>query len=343
MMNFEPWYQDNITDDGLIISSRVRLARNLKNHLFHRKMDSDDAVSIVNGVKKTIDKINKKRQFNPLMTQDLRKIDEQTFLEKHIVSPRYLECKTSKSVYVDMYQNVSIMVNEEDHVRIQSVCPGNDLATVLTVANEIDNALEKYLDFAFDSKLGYLTACPTNVGTGLRASYMMHLPCMDKTNLLKKLFPYIARMGMTVRGIYGEGTVPMGSIFQLSNQVTLGKKEAQIIKTLSSVAENIINRELQVRDEINKNRPYYLMDKAHRAYGILAFARKLGIHEAMSYLSDVRLGYVMGVLEIPRLQEPIYQTMMEIQPGHLHFAAGKNMNEDDTDIARAVYLRSVFK
>ena len=341
-MTFGPWYQSNITDDSQIISSRVRLARNLKQHLFQRKLSPGDASAIVTEVENIIGKINVLRPFDPLVAQDLRQIDQQIFLEKHILSPRYLDSTLSKGVFVDMYQNVSVMVNEEDHVRIQSVCPGNDLAHALATANEIDNLLEKHLDFAFDEKLGYLTACPTNVGTGLRASYMIHLPCLDKTNMLKKLFPYIAKSGMTLRGIYGEGTIPMGSIYQLSNQITLGKNEAQIIKTLASVADNVIKREVQTRDNILENRQNYLQDKAYRAYGILAYSRKLALHEAMNFLSDVRLGYLAGILDLPKLPVPIYQVMMEIQPGHLFFAAGRTMDEDETDTARADFLRKIF-
>ncbi|MCL2286072.1 MAG: ATP--guanido phosphotransferase [Firmicutes bacterium] len=339
---FGPWYQSNATDENQIISSRVRLARNLKQYLFQRKLSPSDASAIVLEVENIIGKINVQRPFEPLVVQDLRKIDQQIFLEKHILSPRYLDSTLSKGVFVDVYQNISVMVNEEDHVRIQSVCPGNNLAHALITANEIDNLLEKYLDFAFDEKLGYLTACPTNVGTGLRASYMVHLPCLDKTNMLKKLFPYITKSGMTLRGIYGEGTIPMGSIYQLSNQITLGKNEAQIIKTLAIVADNIIKREIQTRDNILSSRQNYLQDKAYRAYGILSYSRRIAVHEAMNLLSDIRLGYMAGILDLPKLAVPIYQIMMEIQPGHLYFAAGKTMNEDETDTARADFLRKIF-
>jgi len=341
-VNFEPWYQNISTEDSQILSSRVRLARNLEKYHFQRKLSSDDAFAIIREVEEAVGNINKKRPFDPLIAQDLRKIDEQIFLEKHILSPKYLDSELANGVFVDMYQNISIMVNEEDHVRIQAVCPGEDLAQVLSTANELDNLLEKYLDFAFDAKLGYLTACPTNVGTGLRASFMIHLPCLDKTGLLKKLFPYIAKSGMTLRGIYGEGTIPMGSIYQLSNQVTLGKKEAQIVKNLIGVAENIIRRENQTRDKMLEKRPNYLQDRAYRAYGILAYSRKLNVHEAMGFLSDIRLGYLTGILDLPRPAIPLYQIMMEIQPGHLHFSAGKTMNEYETDVARSDYLRNIF-
>jgi len=330
------------TEENQILSSRVRLARNLMHYPFYKTLSPDDATAIVNEIENVVGKINCKRPDNPLVAQDLRPIDQQILLEKHVLSPKYLDIKLAKGVFVDMHRNASIMVNEEDHVRIQSVFPGNNLALAFSTANELDNLLEAYLDISFDTKLGYLTACPTNVGTGLRASYMIHLPCLEKTNLLKKLFPYIIKSGMTLRGIYGEGTISMGSIYQLSNQVTLGKNEAQIIKALAHVAKNIIKRENQIRDNILAKRRDYLQDKAYRAYGILAYSRKLNVQEAMNFLSDIRLGLSADTLDLPKLQVPIYQIMMEIQPGHLHSAAGIIMDEHETDIARADFLRKLF-
>ncbi|MCL1787908.1 MAG: ATP--guanido phosphotransferase, partial [Defluviitaleaceae bacterium] len=212
----------------------------------------------------------------------------------------------------------------------------------LRAANEVDDLLENYLDFAFDNNLGYLTACPTNVGTGLRASYMMHLPCLERTNLLRKLFPYIIKSGMTLRGIYGEGTISIGSIYQLSNQVTLGKNEAQIIKSLATVANNIVKRENQAMAAIMDKKPGFLQDKAYRSYGVLAYSRQQSVKEAMHFLSDIRLGYYANLLDLPRPAIPTYQMMMEIQPGHLHLAAGAIMDQQETDIARATYLRKVF-
>jgi len=341
-VNFEPWYQNMATEGNQILSSRMRLARNLTHYPFYKKLSPDNAAAIVKDVEGVVDKINCQQPDNPLSAQDLRPIDQQILLVKHILSPKYLDTKVAKGVFVDMHQNASIMVNEEDHVRIQAVYPGNNLPQAFSAANALDDLLEAYLDFAFDAKLGYLTACPTNVGTGLRASYMIHLPCLEKTNLLKKLFPYIVKSGMTLRGIYGEGTISMGSIYQLSNQITLGKNEAQIIKALANVAKNIIKRENQTMDNILTKRRDYLQDKAYRAYGILAYSRKLGVQEAMNFLSDIRLGFLADTLDLPKLHVPIYRVMMEIQPGHLYSTMGMKMDEHETDIARANFLRKLF-
>ena len=341
-MKYDPWFQNTATEKNQILSSRVRLARNLANYPFYNKLSEDDAFVIVQQGEAVVGKINTLRPDNPLVAQDLRAMDQQLLLEKHILSPKYLETALYKGVFVDMHQNVSVMINEEDHIRIQAVCPGDNLPWALAAANEIDDLLEDHLDFAFDKDLGYLTACPTNVGTGLRASYMMHLPCLERTNLLKKLFPYLIKSGMTLRGIYGEGTISMGSIYQLSNQVTLGKSEGQTIKELSAVAKNIIKRENQAFAAIQEKRPGALQDKAYRAYGILTYARTLSIKEAMGLLSDIRLGFQTGLLALSAPTLPIYQIMMEIQPAHLHLSAGAVMEEYETNIARAEFLRRVF-
>ena len=341
-MNFEPWYQSETTEYSQIISSRVRLARNLSNYKFHQKLTREDGVRLVQNLEAVVGEINLSRPFEPLIAQDLRKLDEQVFLEKHILSPRYVATKLAKGVFVDMYQNNSIMVNEEDHIRIQGVCPGDNLPQALAAANEIDNLLEEHLDFAFDDKFGYLTACPTNVGTGLRASYMIHLPCLERDNRIKGLLPYLTEAGMTLRGIYGEGTISMGSIYQLSNQVTLGQKEAQIIKNLNTVAETIIKQENQIKDKLLEKRQSYLQDKAYRAYGILAYCRRISVYDAMKYLSHVRLGFLADILQLPKPPVPIYQIMMEVQPGHIHFNNGGYMEETSTEIARANFLRQLF-
>ena len=336
------WYYAEETENDQILSSRVRLARNLGKYPFQRKLAESGANAIAQEVQTAIDYINEKDLHSKLLVHELTGINQQIFLEKHMASPKFVLGALPKSIYTDEEENVSIMVNEEDHVRIQCIVPGKDLPRALTIANKLDDLIENHLDFAFDRELGYLTSCPTNVGTGLRASYMIHLPCLDRTNLLKKLFPYITRSGLTLRGIYGEGTIPMGSVFQLSNQITTGISENEIIAVLEDVTYNIIKRENQTRDKILSTRQNYLQDKVYRAYGILTYCRKISVQEAMSLLSDIRLGYHAKILDLPKPQKPIYQLMVEIQPGHLYHMAGQTMNDVETDIARADFLRETF-
>ena len=341
-MNFEPWYLSEATENNQILSSRIRLARNIENYNFHKKLDEDDAFAIIQEVETVVRRTNRKRPNAPLILHDLTGLDQQLFLERHIISPKFLMSKQPKKIFTDFNQNISLMINEEDHVRIQCVYPGSDLSWALSTANKLDDLLESHLNYSFDSKLGYLTACPTNVGTGLRASFMIHLPCLDKTDLIGKLQPFLIKNGLTLRGIYGEGTIPLGSIFQISNQTTLGKTERNIVDNLISCTNKIIARENQIRDKILTTRPHYLQDKAYRAYGVLSHCRRITANDAMSYLSDIRLGYLADILDIPKPEKPIYQLMIEIQPGHLTRHFDKYMNEQKTDIARADFLRTIF-
>ena len=341
-----PWYCNDATEDSQIISSRVRLARNIQQINFSHKLTADIAEEVVGKVKDAVDSINQEAQpffKQAYSTSTTKVIRDQLLLEEHILSPKYLETEIPKTCYTSPDKGLSFMVNEEDHIRIQSIMPGRDIQYALTSANILDDMLEQHLDFAFDPELGYLTSCPTNVGTGLRASFLIHLPCLDKTELLKKLFPYISKAGMTLRGIYGEGTISMGNIFQLSNQVTLGLSEEEIIENLENVATNIIKRENETMDKIMETRQEYLKDKAYRAYGILSFCRRISVKEAMHLLSDIRLGFYANVLDMEKPKKTIYQLMIEIQPGHMHNLQGGFLEEEHTDIARADYLRKIFK
>ena len=334
------WYESDKTENEPIISSRIRLARNLKGYNFQKMLSEEDAHKIIDNVHESIRyRAETSHSFDKY---ELSKLEQQMFLEKHIISPKFLLNKAPKAIYATKDKNISIMINEEDHVRIQAIYPGRDICSALSNANNIDDSLEQDLEFSFDSSLGYLTSCPTNVGTGMRASYLIHLPCLDKTGAIKKLFPHIAEQGLTLRGIYGEGTIPMGSIYQISNQATTGKSESQIIKNLDFETNNLIAQERYVMDKILSTRQNYLEDKAYRAHAILSACRSISIKEAMNLLSDVRLGFVMGILDRPKPNEPMYKIMMSIQPGHLHINSDKIMDEPELDIVRADYLRSVF-
>jgi protein arginine kinase len=235
------------------------------------------------------------------------------------------------------------MLNEEDHVRIQSIKPGDELPSAFETAGQIDDLIEERVEFAFHTDYGYLTACPTNTGTGLRASYMIHLPCLSKSDLPNTVLPQITKFGVALRGIYGEGTAPMGSIYQISNQNTLGKSEEDIIIGLQNVTRNVIAKEQQARQKLLDTNRHYLEDIVYRAYGILANCRMISATEAMNLLSDIRLGYITGILHKPKPTKQIYQIMMEIQPGHLQRNAGEEMSEQDRDLNRAEYLRAIFE
>jgi len=282
------------------------------------------------------------KMFHQMDIQALGETEQKVFLEKHIVSPEFLKDGLPRSLLISDDQNISIMLNEEDHIRIQSVQPGDRLAEALEGANQIDDLIEESVEFAFHPEYGYLTACPTNTGTGLRASFMIHLPCLERTDRLKKLLPTINKFGITLRGIYGEGTAPMGSIYQISNQTTLGKSEADIIQGLQNVTNTVIEEENKAMSNLIATKLSDTENTIYRAYGTLAYSRKITAKEAMDMLSLIRLGYLAGLLDKPKPAKQIYQIMMEIQPGHLMRIAGREMTEEERDTTRAQYLREIF-
>jgi len=337
-----PWYQSELIDQNQILSSRVRLARNIKKYPFQKKLSAKDASAMVLEAKLSVIRVGNNMPFHQLDILELSETEQKVFLEKHLVSPEFLRGTLPKGLLVSDDQNMSVMLNEEDHIRIQSVCPGDGLERAFETANQIDDLIEESIEFAFHSEYGYLTACPTNVGTGLRASYMIHLPCLDISGQLKDIVPHITKFGITLRGIYGEGTAPMGSIYQISNQRTLGKSEEDIINDLQNVTKNVIDHENQARDKFIKTRRNYLEDKIYRAYGILKYSRKITAQEAMDLISDVRLGFLSEILDAPKPSKQLYQIMMEIQPGHLQRIAGQEMSDTERDTARAKYLRETF-
>jgi len=335
-----PWYQEPSTDETQILSSRIRFARNIKKYPFHQKLSVEDSILMLQEARDSVALAGD--LFHSLDISSLGLTEQSVFLEKHIVSPQLLKNGLPKGLLISDDQNISIMLNEEDHLRIQSIQPGEGLAKAFETANKIDDLIEERVEFAFHQKYGYLTACPTNVGTGMRASYMIHLPCLDNTETFRNTLPEIAKFGIILRGIYGEGTGSMGSIYQISNQNTLGKSESEIIEVLQNVTTTVITKEMQARESLILTRRSFLEDKIYRAYGILSHSRKISAKEAIDLLSSIRLGYLIGILDKPRPAKQIYQIMMEIQPGHLQRVAGAEMSEEERDVARASYLRSMF-
>ena len=337
-----PWYKDAIADQRQILSSRVRLARNIKKYRFQQKLSQEDAAQMVIEANGALARAGAK-MFHQMDISALGEAERKVFLEKHIISPEFLKGSLPKSLLISDDQNISVMINEEDHIRIQSLQPGDKLTEALESANQIDDLIEESVEFAFHPEYGYLTACPTNTGTGLRASFMIHLPCLERSaDMLKKLLPTITRVGITLRGLYGEGTAPMGSIYQISNQTTLGKSEDDIIQGLQNVTNTVIEHENQAMDKMLSAHKDDTENAIYRAYGALAYSRKITAKEAMDMLSLVRLGYMAGLLDKPKPDKQIYQIMMEIQPGHLMRVAGFEMSEAERDTARAGYLREIF-
>ncbi|MDF2627979.1 MAG: creatine kinase [Symbiobacteriaceae bacterium] len=270
---------------------------------------------------------------------DTPALDRQVLVEKHLISPQQAQQARGKAVAISEDESISIMVNEEDHLRIQCLAPGLQLKQTWRTASLVDDALEQKLNYAFHAQKGYLTSCPTNVGTGLRASVMIHLPGLVLTQQAGGLFHRLSQLGLVVRGLYGEGTDAAGHIFQISNQTSLGKAEEEIIEHLEAVVLKVVEAEKQARLHLHGEMPLQVEDRLGRAYGILSSARVITSEEAMKLLSDVRLGIEMGLF--PRLSHrTLNELMIAMQPAFLQKAEGRELNPLDRDAKRATLIRT---
>lgn len=335
-----PWMNQEGPDDDIVLSSRIRLARNLKDYSFPIVASSEELEIIVDRFEdgfanQTYDHIGK---LELLKMADLQSIEKRVLVEKHLISPNLSEDTNTGAVILSENEEISIMINEEDHIRIQCLFPGFQLTEALYMANSIDDWIEEKVDYAFDEKRGYLTSCPTNVGTGMRASVMMHLPALVMTHQMNRIIPAINQLGLVVRGIYGEGSEAQGNIFQISNQITLGKSEQDIVEDLKSVVVQLISQERNARDSILKSSKIQLEDKVCRSYGTLKYSRIIESKEASQCLSDVRLGIDLGIIEdISR--SILNELMILTQPGFLQQYAGRGLDPQERDIRRAALIR----
>lgn len=331
------WTKNEGPLNHIVISSRVRLARNLAKIPMPPFQNESQSHTVLERTKKAVEAVrlagNAELFF--LRLSELPALEKQILLEKHLISPEHLEDKPNRGLAISADETISIMVNEEDHIRLQVLLPGLQLDKAWELADKFDNLLEEYLEFAFCEKKGYLTACPTNVGTGLRASVMVHIPALVMTRQASKIFHTLSQLGLAVRGLYGEGTESRGNIFQISNQITLGEKESEIVQNLSGVTRQIVDKEEEMRKILLKEMPLQLTDRVGRAYGILSNAAILSSEEALNLLSDLRLGVDLGLLKLKLKQENLTELMVLAQPGFLQKYAGKAMDPLERDATRA--------
>jgi len=332
---------DEGSESDIVISSRIRLARNLNLIPFPQILDRDSGKkclqTIENAWEKSTDASLKEMEL--LTFNQLTALERQMLVEKHLISPGHAESdEPFRGVLTNQDGSLVIMINEEDHLRIQCFLPGLQLTECYRQAQQIDDELEKHLNFAFDERRGYLTSCPTNVGTGMRASVMLHLPAIAISGQTNQIFHNIAQLGMTVRGIYGEGTEVIGNFFQLSNQVTLGQTEEDIINNLTGITSRIVEQERLLRQRLEADMKYQVEDRVGRAYGVLSSARVINSNEAMALLSDVRLGVDMGILGKIK-PFALNELVVAIRPAHLQKKAGKEMDAFHRDIKRAEVIQ----
>ncbi len=308
------WYEGVNNSNDVVISSRVRLARNLNDYAFPSRLDSEDSKKAALCIRQALDvNFPEALDFNEITSQHAKKL----LLEEHFVSPDF--CTDShlyRALMTNQDKTLAVMINEEDHVRIQAIYPGFNLDCAYKTANEADDALNKGTNIAFDENLGFLTSCPTNLGTGMRASVMLHLPAMKRAGYIKSLINLMNKVGLCVRGLYGEGTEAVGCLYQLSNQITLGISETDTLDKLKNAVSQIVDKERELRSKLLTNASPEITDTLWRSYGTLKYAYKMTTTEAAQLISNVKLASDCGI--IPELRDVnLVKLLIEIMPAHI--------------------------
>lgn len=327
------WYSDSEFQNDIVISTRVRLARNIKGIPFPKKMTEEDSLEVIKTVEESLGRMN--MEFSRQDILSLSPLEREVLVEKRFISPNLAKAKKPSAVFISGDESISIMVNEEDHIRLQAIFAGFECQKAYDMISGVDKVIAETVDYAVHQKYGYLTSCLTNVGTGMRISFMMHLPAICKAQMAESLFAAMNKLGVTVRGMYGEGSKASGYLFQVSNQVTLGVNEKEIADRLNDVVNQLIAKERDLRNELLKREGAALEDKIMRSVGILKTARLLSTKEMLGLFSNVRLGISLNLID--DVDPGILNLLMvETSPAHL---AGGNLTPVERDIERAKKVR----
>lgn len=333
------WLEGEGLEKDVIVSSRIRLARNLRNIKFPYIMDNNEAIKVINAVKEAIDSnLTTRNDFLFYRVNELSPLKRRIYAEKYLISIGLLEKPDKSAFLLKKDEKATIMINEEDHIRIQVILPGLNLKNTWELCTKIDDIIEGNVDYAFDEKFGYLTVCPTNTGTGLRASVMMHLPALVKSNYINNILHSVAQLGLTVRGLYGEGTNALGNLFQISNQTTLGLSEEEIIRKLENIVLQIINKERMAREQLLANRKIEIEDKIYRSLGILKNARLMSLEESMEKLSDISLGIDLNIIK-GYDKNIINDLMIKTQTANIQGLINSNFSIEKINYKRAEIIR----
>ncbi len=333
------WLDASGPHPDLVLSSRVRLARNLKGFPFVHYASKEQLVQILGMVQDGVQELQSSDKALFLPTDGLSELDKDFLVERHLISPGFGRDGKTGGLFVSEGEVVSIMVNEEDHLRIQVIQSGFQPMSAWQVADRTDGQLSQQLEFSFSERFGFLTACPTNTGTGLRASILIHLPGLVLTNDINKVLKGVSQVGFVVRGFYGEGTNVLGNLFQISNQTTLGRSEEEIIENLERITKQVIAYEEKARETLIIDARDQIEDKIWRAYGILQNARVLTSQEVMNLLSALRLGLGLGIIGSISILT-INQLLLWTQPVHLQKSLNRVMDTPERDVERAALVRN---
>ncbi len=342
LKNPTEWVKADGPNSKIVLSSRVRLARNLRNHPFPgwaKKTERQKALELMQPI---IEKLPEMGDCFSDSMDNLIAIDKQVLVERHLISREHAAKNVGSGLVINDRETLSVMINEEDHLRMQAIKSGLQLKNVFKLIDKVDTELEDRLDFAFSSRLGYLTACPTNVGTGMRGSAMVHLPAMVLSDQINQVVQAVNKLGLAVRGLYGEGTEALGNVFQVSNQTTLGEKESDVIERLNKVILQIIEHEENARMTLLEKKPRVVYDQIGRAYGVLTNAHTISSKEALNLLSLIRMGVDLEFF--PATARAVVDEMFILsQPAHVQKTAERKLTAEERDVYRADLVRERLK
>ncbi len=333
------WMTGGQGEHGAVLTSRIRLARNLRRQPFPGWAKRDQRAAALDLMRPAVEALPAMKGAFSHELGDLTSVQKQVLVERHLISREHAARGDGSAAVIERRQTFSLMLNEEDHLRMQAIRPGLQLTAAFNALSELDTELESSLEFAFDPTLGYLTTCPTNLGTGLRASAMLHLPGLVLSDQIGQVLQAVNKIGLAVRGLYGEGTESLGNLYQISNQSTLGESEETIIRRLERVISQVSNHEQNAREKLLEDDPEMVADKIGRAYGVLRHAHIIDSKEALNHLSLLRLGGTLGFFpaETVMLCDSL---LMDIQPAHLQLHSGRKLSPEERDSIRAEIVRS---
>jgi protein arginine kinase len=332
------WMTGGQAEHGAVLTSRIRLARNLRRHPFPGWAKREERAAALELIRPAVEALPAMKDGFSQELSTLNPVQKQVLVERHLISREHAARGDGSAAVIERRQTFSLMINEEDHLRMQAIRPGLQLGAAFNALSELDSELEKSLDFAFDPTLGYLTTCPTNLGTGLRASAMLHLPALVLSDQIGQVLQAVSKIGLAVRGLYGEGTESLGNLYQISNQSTLGESEETIIRRLERVIAEVAAHEHNAREKLIEDDPGMVADKIGRAYGTLRHAHIIESKESLNLLSLLRFGGILGFF--PAETVVLCDTLlMDIQPAHLQLHAGRKLPPEERDTIRAEIVR----
>ncbi|MGB2599256.1 MAG: protein arginine kinase [Candidatus Omnitrophota bacterium] len=332
------WLKGEGPRSDIVISSRVRIARNVKGHLYFDWANDAQREEALNTVAAAIAKTKYLKKALFLKVKDMTDLDRQFLVERHLMSREHMQDAAHKGLVTEEKEIVSVMINEEDHIRLQVMQSGFNIMEAWRIVDDIDTDLGNHLTYDYSDRFGYLTSCPTNTGTGLRASVMLHLPALVMTDQIDNVYEAISKLGLTIRGFYGEGTEASGDFFQISNQVALGHSEMDILDNLEKIVNKIISKEESTRESLIKRKKQEIADQVFRSYGTLKSARIITSNETIKLLSAVRLGTDLGLAE-GLDTATVNEVLLLSQPAHLQKINGRELNPNERDVKRADLIR----